>query len=248
MRKLSHHKHRIHRHIATRSVSILTGSLIITITALLASSTVWYFARYDWYGLSGLSPDEVANTLVAYEESQGKTPRLKMGKYQGTANVKKHFTKYDDILREVAKENNLDCTLLKAQMLAESRGNASASSNRGALGLMQLMPRTARAMGVTGNLYNPRVSLQAGAKYIRHLMLTACYEKPRNSVCDVNRDYKYIFAAYNGGPKANDNGLGRCASMAAWECTDYDGYYETRIYVGRVKANYDLVMDNDWGC
>ncbi len=247
MRKLpARHRHR--KPVLKKPISLLTGALLITIAALLAGGTVWYYTRYDWYGLSGLNPDDVARTLVAYEESQGKIPRLRMGKYKGTANVKVKFSKYDDILHSVAKENNLDCTLLKAQMLAESRGNASATSNRGAIGLMQLMPRTARAMGVTGNLYNPRISIEAGAKYIRHLMLTACYEKPRNSVCDVNRDYKYIFAAYNGGPKANDNGLGRCASMAAWECTDYDGYYETRIYVGRVKANYDLMMDNDWGC
>lgn len=240
-----------------KKIKFSVGLIIILITALISTYIVWERHGRDWYSLSSLSPEETAETLITIKENtvtddqellQTPKARLNMGKYKGTPNINKNFDKYDKIIKEVAIIFKVDCTLIKAQMLAESHGNAKATSNRGAKGLMQLMPRTARAMGITGNLYDPKTSLTAGAKYFNHLTKTACYEKRSNSVCDTARDYKYIFAAYNGGSKANDTGLGRCATIAAWECVDYEAYFETRVYVNRVKANYDLLMDNDWGC
>jgi len=229
------------------------GSVIIFLFAVIGAFIIWERGWRDWYGIDILPPNDTAQMLIwfrAHEKNPpiNQEPRLDMGKYQPTPNINKNFTKYDKILKEVSDANGIDCTLMKALMLAESRGNAKATSNRGAKGLMQLMPMTARAMNVVGNLYDPRTSLEAGARYFKHLIKTACYEKSVNHVCDTNKDFKYIFAAYNGGSKANDSGLGNCSHLAAWECPAYEAYFETRVYVNRVKANYDLLKDKNWGC
>lgn len=234
--------------VVNQKLSSLTGCLIILVAALLAIYAIWYYARYDWYGLVGLTPDEVAQTLVDIRESRGRKIRLEMGDYQGKPNIRKNYSKYDDLLREISAAHQMDCTLVKAVMLAESHANPNATSRSGALGLMQVLPATARSMGIYGNLYNPRNSIEAGTRYLKHLTKTACNEKTKNTVCDVNEDFKYLIASYNGGSGANDRGLGSCAHLAAWECLDYEAYHQTRVYVSRVKANYDLMMDKAWDC
>jgi soluble lytic murein transglycosylase-like protein len=171
-----------------------------------------------------------------------------MGDYKGTPNITKNDTKYDKLLKEITTAYGMDCTMVKALMFAESRGKPRATSNVGAKGLMQLMPMTAKAMGVNGDLYKPEVSILAGVKYLNHLINTACHEKSKNDVCNTDKDFKYIFAAYNGGSRANIAGSGSCAKIPRWECTAYEAYFETRVYVNRVKANYDQLMDNNWGC
>ena len=171
-----------------------------------------------------------------------------LGEVKGKPNFDKNVSRYDDILLDAAKKYQVDCTLIKATMLAESRGNPKARSGVGAIGLMQLMPLTARAMGYASNLNDPRVNIMAGAKYMAHLKGKACYEKPRNEVCDVSVDIKFRLAAYNGGPKCNKPGGGSCANQATWECLYYDAYSQTRYYVDKVKANYQHLKKNNWGC
>lgn len=226
----------------------LTGSLIIVIAALLAIAAIRYYSAYDWYGLVGMTPDEVAQTLVDIRESRDRNARLDMGDYEGKANIRKNYSKYDQLLSDSAARHELDCTLLKAIMLAESHANPNATSKSGALGLMQVLPSTARSMGIYGNLYNPSNSIEAGARYINHLQLTGCNEQSANTVCNMNQDYKFLIAAYNGGSGANDHGLTSCSHLPAWECPSYQAYRQTRFYVGRVKANYDLLKDKAWGC
>lgn len=171
-----------------------------------------------------------------------------LGSINGDPSFVKNIDKYDDILKEAAKKYKVDCTLAKATMMAESRGNPQVKSWVGAVGLMQLMPLTAKAMGYANNLNDPRVNIMAGTKYMAHLKEKACHEKPKNEVCDVTIDVKFRLAAYNGGPKCNKPGGGVCSVITAWECRHYEAYGQTRHYVDRVKANYKYLKDNDWGC
>lgn len=233
-------------------VNSYLGSLIIITAAIFAFINIYDNSYIAWLGLSDNNSNH--NSLLNWlrrEDVQEVKPdyqRLDMGVYQGYPNINKNITSYDTILKRITAEYDVDCTLTKAIMYAESRGKAKARSNRGAMGLMQLMPMTAKAMGVNGNLYDPEKSILAGVRYIKLLMKTACYEKTSNEVCDVSKDYKYMIASYNGGSRANLPGDGACAKMPRWECKLYDGYFETRVYVNRVKANYDVMIDNDWGC
>lgn len=193
-----------------------------------------------------ISPEEYRKTLL--EESVESVESLILGTHNGKPNFKANITKYDSLFRDASRKYKVDCTLIKATMFAESRGDPKIRSGVGAVGLMQLMPRTARVMGYPGNLTDPRVNIMAGVSYMAHLKDRACYERPANEVCDVTKDVKYRLAAYNGGPKCNKPGGGSCSRQTAWECLYYDAYGQTRSYVNKVKANYQELKNKNWGC
>ena len=78
-------------------------------------------------------------------------------------------TPYDPYIEMVSRDTGVDPTLIKAVALVESGFNARARSSKGAQGLMQLMPQTAKQYGVT-NLHDPYQNLTAGAKHLRGLL------------------------------------------------------------------------------
>lgn len=84
-----------------------------------------------------------------------------------------------------ARRHGLDAGLLNAIIHAESGFRRDALSPRGAMGLMQLMPATARELGVA-NAYDPRANIDAGALHLRRLL-------------DRFRDPQLALAAYNAG-------------------------------------------------
>ena len=88
-------------------------------------------------------------------------------------NVKQSFSNVMKSLQphieQISKENNLDPKLVKAVMEQESGFNPNAVSKSGALGLMQLMPGTARDMGVKDPL-NPIENIRGGTRYLSSLL------------------------------------------------------------------------------
>lgn len=76
---------------------------------------------------------------------------------------------YDKIILEAANRHEVHPALIKAIIKAESSYNPKAVSTKGARGLMQLMPRTAREMGVK-NSFNPRHNIYGGTKYFKYLL------------------------------------------------------------------------------
>jgi soluble lytic murein transglycosylase-like protein len=97
----------------------------------------------------------------------------------------------DPVIAESAKEYNLPPELVKAVISVESNYNPSAVSEKGAVGLMQLMPETAREMFVE-DPYDPVQNIQGGTRYLRVL------------VNRFNGDLIKVLAAYNAGPDAVD--------------------------------------------
>ena len=73
------------------------------------------------------------------------------------------------LARESAAAAGVDPALVGAVIEVESGGDASATSPVGAAGLMQLMPQTAQALGVS-NPYDPAQNVRAGASYLRQLL------------------------------------------------------------------------------
>lgn len=76
---------------------------------------------------------------------------------------------YDKLIDKVANAEGLDSDLLRAVVETESNYDPDAISRKGAVGLMQLMPETARGMGVA-DPFHPAENLQAGARHLRRLI------------------------------------------------------------------------------
>lgn len=122
----------------------------------------------------------------------------------------------DGYINTVAAEHNVDPQLVKAVIKTESNFDSMAVSPKGALGLMQLMPGTARDMQVNDPL-NPLENIHGGTKYLRQMLAT------------FNGDLRLSLAAYNAGPgRVTPNGM-----------TVY--IPETQQYVARVLDNYNLL-------
>ncbi len=100
---------------------------------------------------------------------------------------------YDDLIKETAKNLNWDWKLLAAQVFQESKFNPTAKSWAGAIGLMQLVPRTGMAYGIT-NLENPESSLTAGSRHIKWLN-----DYWRKKIPDSLERVKFILGSYNVG-------------------------------------------------
>jgi soluble lytic murein transglycosylase len=135
--------------------------------------------------------------------------------------------RYEAIVRGHARNYDLDPSLLAAVIYTESKFNANARSNAGALGLMQLLPDTAQGIAVrTGgktfvvsDLYVPELNVRYGAWYLRHLL-------------DRYGDERTALAAYHAGQGNVDQWRKEGVGIQ---------FPETRSYVDkveRVKAIY----------
>ena len=100
---------------------------------------------------------------------------------------------YDPMIREAAQTLDWDWLLLASLVYQESRFDFRAKSWAGAVGLMQLMPATAKRFGAD-NLYDPQQSIAAGAKYLHHL--DSLWAK---SIDDPQERVKFVLASYNVG-------------------------------------------------
>ena len=90
------------------------------------------------------------------------------------------------LIEQSARAHNVDPLLVQSVMQVESNYNRYAVSPKGAEGLMQLMPRTARTLGA-GNTFDPAENIEAGVKYLRYLQ-------------SIYADDRLALAAYNARP------------------------------------------------
>ena len=118
---------------------------------------------------------------------------------------------YDRIIADNAQKHGVNPSLIKAVIQAESNYNANAVSRKGASGLMQLMPGTARSLKVN-NSFDPKDNVAGGVKYLRFLLDT------------FHGDTSLALAAYNAG-------LNKVAKYGG-----IPPYTETRTYVNRVLS------------
>jgi soluble lytic murein transglycosylase-like protein len=118
---------------------------------------------------------------------------------------------YDHIISSCATKYGVNPSLIKAVIHAESGYNPNAVSRKGASGLMQLMPRTARSLKVS-NSFDPKDNVEGGVKYLRFLLDT------------FRGDVSLAVAAYNAGL----NNVAKYGGIPP--------YNETRTYVNRVLS------------
>lgn len=127
---------------------------------------------------------------------------------------------YDKDILELAAEHHVPPALVKAIMMAESAFNPRALSPKGAQGLMQLMPGTARLVGVR-DAWDARQNIEGGTRYIKQMLMR------------FDGNTRKAIAAYNAGPGNVDK---------------YGGvppFEETQAYVERVEDLYERFQAND---
>ncbi len=126
---------------------------------------------------------------------------------------------FASLINQASEKYGVNPVLVKAVIKAESNFNSQAVSSAGALGLMQLMPATARSLGVDNPL-DPAQNIDGGVKFLSSLLDR------------YNGNVQYALAAYNAGPGAVD----RAGGIPA--------YRETQVYVQRIMSY--LQSSNEW--
>lgn len=122
-------------------------------------------------------------------------------------------SRYDPVIERYADQYGVDPTLVRAIIQVESNFNPNCVSSKGARGLMQLMPATARRFGVT-NINNPEQNIHGGVRYLAYLMRL------------FNEDLPRVLAGYNAG----ENAVIRYGGIPPYE--------ETSTYVTRAMTVY----------
>lgn len=130
------------------------------------------------------------------------------------------FQNVEDLIEDVSRKFKVDSALIRAVIEMESGGNAKAVSFKGAMGLMQLMPATAKDMGVE-DPFDPRQNVEGGVRYLAHLLRK------------YDGDLDMALAAYNAGPGRVDYYRG------------IPPFGETVNFVRNVKALYEKFKRDD---
>ena len=145
--------------------------------------------------------------------------RIRMAIERSLGNFTTGDSKIDSYILDSSTRYNIDPLLIYAQMHQESSFKLRATSNKGASGLMQLMPATARRFGVT-NIYNPQQNIEGGVKYMRWLL-------------DMfGGDVVLALAGYNAGEGA----------VMKYR-NQVPPYRETQEYVRRISERYNTIIN-----
>ena len=148
------------------------------------------------------------------------------GRFVNSTTPPARYARYDQDLRDQQAIYGIPDALMRAVIKTESDFDPGVVSSAGAQGLMQLMPDTARLMGVT-DPFDARQSIMGGARYLQVLARRFCKQvTSAGTVCAPDEKVK-IVAAYNAGPGAVEK---------------YGGtppYETTQLYVAAVMRRYD---------
>lgn len=125
-----------------------------------------------------------------------------------------YSSSHDSKIIEISERHGVDHHLVRALIRVESCFEEEATSAKGAMGLMQLMPGTARQMGIN-NPFDPKENIEGGVRYLKLLLK------------QFDDDLTLALAAYNAGPEAVKRHKG------------VPPYRETRAYLKRVMDFYN---------
>lgn len=147
-------------------------------------------------------------------------PKMESGCGMYVVDNKKMESKYSPVIEKYSEQYGLDASVVKALVKQESAFNPYAKSKAGAMGLMQLMPGTAKDLGVSDPM-DPEQNIKGGTKYLAQLLKR------------YHGDYRKAVAAYNGGMGNIDRkGIDFCKETAQYH----------RKILGPVQSTFNPVM------
>jgi soluble lytic murein transglycosylase-like protein len=160
---------------------------MIIASCILFLSSLSYADIYKYVDGNGVvcytdAPLSKKASVVRIEKTEATSSQPRFGE-----KVSKDSSDYHSIIHEKATKYKIDPFLVKAVIKTESNWNEWAVSRKGAMGLMQLMPTTARELNVR-DPFNPEENIEGGVRYLRYLI-----ER-------FNGDLTLALAAYNAGP------------------------------------------------
>jgi soluble lytic murein transglycosylase-like protein len=166
--------------------------------------------------LSNFGDDQARTVIVAAPEQPSATPVRVVSAQTKRLDSKALPEALRAHILEASIASNLPAALIYAVIAVESNSNQLAVSSKGAQGLMQLMPATAKRFGGT-NAFDPRDNILTGSRYLRWLLDT------------FNQNIELAVAGYNAGENA--------VIKAGHKIPPYS---ETQKYVPKVLARYEL--------
>lgn len=199
-----------------RLLIIIAVTLPMILAGGLASAEVFMYTDAKGNILLTDTPrDDMKLASISNKRRIYKPSEFDKKKIQAIKKTKKFrvFTRYSKEIKAACKKYNLDPKLIRALIQVESNFNPKAKSKAGAVGLMQLMPSTAKQLGVKDRL-NPADNIEGGVRYLRYLI-----ER-------FDGNITYAIAAYNCGP-LNVEKYGKIPP-----------FKETRRYVKKIYSIY----------
>ena len=157
--------------------------------------------------------------FLGRESNQSATARIVAANFRGTAATAGDI---DSAIEQAAARHNVDPNLVRAVVKVESNFNPNAVSRKGAMGLMQLMPSTARQLKVK-NPFDPEQNVDAGVRHLKQLLES------------YGGDIKLTLAAYNAGAGA----VARSSGVPH--------FAETQNYVRRITNLYNAGSEFNMG-
>jgi len=198
-----------------RIIQTLYSLLVVAVLSNSAMAEKTYVYKENdgtvWY--TNVTPSSQDSTRYKLIEVKGRQTATKSCRGMTEEKLAIRAADYQKDIKEISSEFSVDPKLVKAVIRNESCFDRTATSSAGAEGLMQLMPATARSLGVEDS-FQPQQNIRGGVEYLSEL------------VTRYHNNLTLALAAYNAGPGA---------------VAKYDGvppYPETQKYIKRVMKSY----------